>query len=163
MKTCKSCGEEKQLSEFGVASKTRDGLQRLCIVCNRKQAREYYHSANKKSLHVLRAKERQRKIAVALNDIKEMAGCHFCGERCSVSLDFHHLGDDKEFTIATSAHAISKFIEEIDKCEVLCSNCHRKVHGCLLDVENPRMLDKSPMEKLLVETRAYKSLSPEEV
>lgn len=63
---------------------------------------------------------------------KSDQGCVTCGERHPAALDFHHR-DPKTKTIHIRAlidHAakISRIETEIAKCDVLCSNCHRKLH-----------------------------------
>ena len=57
--------------------------------------------------------------------------CLKCGESKYYLLDFHHLdGSDKDATpsrlIADSK--IEDFFSEIEKCVLLCSNCHRELH-----------------------------------
>ena len=55
-----------------------------------------------------------------------------CGEDHIACLDFHHQNpEEKEHNIAWMlAFGFSKeaILAEIDKCIVLCSNCHRKEH-----------------------------------
>lgn len=48
-------------------------------------------------------------------------------------MDFHHIYD-KKYLIAHMANkgSLSKLMEELKKCVVLCSNCHRKVHAGLV-------------------------------
>lgn len=58
--------------------------------------------------------------------------CILCGySKYFGSLEFHHLdGSQKDFTI--SSHRSLSFDQlktELDKCVLLCSNCHREVHG----------------------------------
>jgi 5-methylcytosine-specific restriction endonuclease McrA len=58
-------------------------------------------------------------------------------ERCGYSkyvgaLDFHHVDpSQKDFAIASKGYTRSweKVINELDKCIMLCSNCHREVHN----------------------------------
>jgi hypothetical protein len=59
--------------------------------------------------------------------------CELCGyNKCNSALDFHHKDPtEKEFTIA---HArLTTFNEkikmELDKCSLLCANCHRETHS----------------------------------
>ena len=54
--------------------------------------------------------------------------CKICGEKNPFVLSFHHI-KDKEFGICqkktSNLESISK---EIDKCELLCNNCHIEKH-----------------------------------
>lgn len=56
-------------------------------------------------------------------------------ERCEwigpvAAFEFHHTDDNKEFNIGSAANKSWKVIKkEIDKCELLCSNCHRIEHS----------------------------------
>ena len=62
-----------------------------------------------------------------LVEIKEASGCTDCGENNPIVLDFDHI-KDKKYNVSRMIHdgfswrAIKK---EIDKCEVVCANCHR--------------------------------------
>ena len=62
-----------------------------------------------------------------LVEIKETSGCADCGVKNHIILDFDHLRD-KKYNISRMIHdgfswkAIKK---EIEKCEVVCANCHR--------------------------------------
>ena len=69
-----------------------------------------------------------------MNDEKVKRGCNHCGEHFyndPECLDFHHIDPKtKDVSVAriwrTSLKQLDKMIEEIKKCIVLCSNCHRK-------------------------------------
>lgn len=56
--------------------------------------------------------------------------CSQCGEERSAALDFHHPGQKARGVSQMVNHGYSKarIREEIDRCSVLCSNCHRKEH-----------------------------------
>lgn len=59
--------------------------------------------------------------------VKRRYGCSHCGMKVPVCLDFHHLRD-KVINIAEAVkqgYSIEKLKEEIRKCIILCSNCHR--------------------------------------
>ena len=51
------------------------------------------------------------------------------------ALDFHHLDEKKKsFDLSTRGLTRSwkKTKEEVDKCILVCSNCHREIHGGLI-------------------------------
>lgn len=64
-------------------------------------------------------------------ELKSTLKCNRCGENDIACLDFHHTDkDDKDFSISAVVKDYSwdRILEEIEKCEVLCANCHRKEH-----------------------------------
>jgi len=61
-------------------------------------------------------------------------GCAVCLEKEFCCMDFHHIYG-KERMISTMLGSNSKRVQkEIDKCLVLCANCHRKHHHNLIDI-----------------------------
>jgi hypothetical protein len=58
--------------------------------------------------------------------------CESCGySRCREALEFHHsVNNKKEFGVAAKGYTRSwkKVKEEIEKCLLLCANCHREIH-----------------------------------
>ncbi len=61
--------------------------------------------------------------------------CMVCEyNRSTAALDFHHLDPDKkDFTLSTRKGTFdAAFRAELDKCVLLCSNCHREVHAGVL-------------------------------
>lgn len=60
--------------------------------------------------------------------------CEICDyDRCIKALEFHHLDPNKkDFAISNCGlKDIVKLKKEVDKCALLCSNCHREVHDGL--------------------------------
>ena len=44
-------------------------------------------------------------------------------------LQFHHLNtEEKDFTISAKSYSFERLKKEVDKCVMLCSNCHIEVH-----------------------------------
>ena len=132
-KKCVTCKEEKQLSEFRKDSKRLDGVQSSCKVCAR-----LYHKKAYTTKYSDAAKSRTNKrflIAKKLiNDHKSSRGCEICGEKELVCLDLHHLDPkQKDFHLAGNQNrSLVKIQEEIDKCIVVCRNCHAKIHANIL-------------------------------
>lgn len=66
-----------------------------------------------------------------VNEFKATKGCMDCGIINPVVLDFHHVGDDKTKNIShmiTKGYSLERIQLEINKCVVLCANCHRIRH-----------------------------------
>lgn len=64
--------------------------------------------------------------------------CQICGyNRAITALDLHHLNPiDKEFDIGTILNKDWELINsEIQKCILVCSNCHREIHEGLITKE----------------------------
>ncbi len=56
--------------------------------------------------------------------------CQNCGySKCLKALEFHHRDPKKKrFTIARLTNPEwSKIRKELDKCDLLCANCHREI------------------------------------
>ena len=82
------------------------------------------HNAPAKKL-VTRAFQQSRHDLI--NKIKVDKGCVKCGYNAhAAALDFNHVRGDKKFNVSQDPKvALQKLLDEIDKCEVLCANCHR--------------------------------------
>jgi len=67
-----------------------------------------------------------------LKTLKAELRCSQCGESHVACLDFHHRDRaEKEVSVALVIHqgwSRKRILEEIAKCDVLCSNCHQKEH-----------------------------------
>jgi len=55
-----------------------------------------------------------------------------CGEGDPCCLDFHHIdGESKEMAVSemvANRYSLNKVKAEVEKCVVLCRNCHAKLH-----------------------------------
>lgn len=77
-------------------------------------------------------KVRKKEYREWFDAFKKTLQCNRCPESDFRCLDFHH-SDPSKKDITVSA-AVSRgwskdrILEEISKCEVICSNCHRKHH-----------------------------------
>lgn len=96
----------------------------------RKYEREWYKTTGKEKRKAAnkRWREKQRE---EFKEFKSFLKCSRCPEDHISCLEFHHLNPNiKEIEIgkAVSIWSISRLKKEIEKCEVLCSNCHKKEH-----------------------------------
>ncbi len=70
-----------------------------------------------------------------LNEYKASRGCCMCGENTPAVLDFHHFGEKTRMVATMRKYSIKRMMAEIDNCVILCSNCHRKLHAGLIDLD----------------------------
>ncbi len=92
----------------------------------RKYRRDWY---NKNSEHACKkVAQRKKGIRQWLQEYKSTLSCEKCGESHPACLDFHHRDEKLESVSKMRCWSINKILEEIKKCSVLCSNCHRKLH-----------------------------------
>jgi uncharacterized CHY-type Zn-finger protein len=80
------------------------------------------------SEYQLRFKRRKKEEAIAVFGGK----CQLCGyDKCMGALDFHHLDPAKKkinLGLAIIQWSWEKVKPELDKCILLCANCHRELH-----------------------------------
>ena len=88
-------------------------------------------------------RERRKKVRVMAVAYKG-GKCVRCGyDRCIEALEFHHTDPtEKDFGISNKGYTRSwkRIQEELDKCVMLCANCHREIHAQLAALSgNTRM------------------------
>lgn len=124
-KRCCTCKEVKQRSEFNRASARKDGLQASCRECNRR----YHYDNWERHMAQIRARRRRlRKQAQAfLIGYLRAHPCVDCGETDIVVLEFDHLRDKRAAISQMIGNQELRTIKaEIEKCDVVCANCHRR-------------------------------------
>lgn len=62
--------------------------------------------------------------------------CQICRyNRCINALEFHHINPkEKDFTISGGTKSFNTLKLEVDKCILVCSNCHREIHAGLIQI-----------------------------
>ncbi len=82
--------------------------------------KNYYRERNQKY---------RRQLSSYVNNIKETTPCADCGLNYPYYvMDFDHINSSNKkglVSFYTKTGRISAMKEEIEKCEVVCSNCHR--------------------------------------
>ena len=126
-KTCAHCKQIKQLTDFALNPTRKDGRQSTCKSCMAEYARRWY-TKNKK-IHGQRRLAVTRKIQQLVLDFLYAHPCQHCGEANPVVLDFHHATGEKKVgcisTLIRKGFGKTKITAEMNKCSVLCANCHR--------------------------------------
>jgi hypothetical protein len=114
----------------------RAAYQRNYYLRNKEKLRKYarkYYLKNKDKMIVQMKGWRKRRVDELLNyvrGLKERTPCADCGGVFHhIAMDFDHLpGKKKLFSISTlvmKTVSLERIQREIEKCEIVCANCHR--------------------------------------
>lgn len=113
---CSKCGEIKDANYFYFR---RNGTQAhsYCIECNKKLVLERQHKFKLECVNYKGGK------------------CEICGyNKNFAALEFHHENDkEKKFEISSAKHSkLEDVKDELDKCQLLCANCHREIENPII-------------------------------
>ena len=72
---------------------------------------------------------RRKRLSRWIDEYKVECGCSFCGLDIPWCLDFHHLEPgEKEYNMSQIVRVgWKRTLVELEKCVVVCANCHRKI------------------------------------
>ena len=129
---CNSCGEFKDEEEYNWRYKSRGIRHPTCRECQKAFRKNWYEgSAKERHKENVHARKRQvRELAREyVFQYLSTHPCANCGEADPVVLEFHHReGKDRSVSeLVAGGYSIATIQAEIDKCDVLCANCHRKI------------------------------------
>ena len=109
-RVCKCCNQSKDISKFRVANRGRQDYRRwICFSCER-----------------IVLDNRKNEYKEEYFKFKKTLSCNRCNINDHRVLQFHHKNSNKEYDISSKIgqRKLSSLMKEIDKCEVLCANCH---------------------------------------
>jgi hypothetical protein len=132
MKKCDVCKQLKDEEEYNWKWKNlgiKDATWRSC----RKEYNKEYFNGSAKEKHLQQVRQRKQAAREFARDYVlnylTTHPCIHCGESDVRVLEFHHIGD-KEGTISKmvgEGYSTDRIQRELDKTQVLCANCHRKL------------------------------------
>jgi len=152
-KICSKCKETKPLDEFHKDSRLKSGRAGRCKKCSCEYKQEYYASNEGKAKIQAYNERNKEKISgyskkysreyrnAQFKNKKKLEFCLYKGGCCTecgftatqdtiAAFDFYHLDpSEKEYTPSDMLMLRKeKVFRELDKCILLCSNCHRILH-----------------------------------
>ena len=118
MKKCKKCKQVKSKDEFypqqqrGKNGQVWKYLDPYCKPCRLMYSADRRRNLKKECIKYLGGK------------------CKDCGMKSDIPAiyDFHHNVGEKDFNIGKTSKSFDRLKKELDKCVLLCSNCHRIRH-----------------------------------
>lgn len=127
MKVCARCKIKKELEDYYKNNQSKTGLSSYCKECQKSDKKNHYQ--NNKEQYAKNHFYNKKWLV----DIKLELKCEKCGFDHPAALDFHHLNpNEKKFLInnnGVSKRSKEEIENEIKKCIILCSNCHRIEHA----------------------------------
>lgn len=132
-KACRKCGETKPLSSFHPNKSCKDGVVGTCRDCTRVRVLDwidrdrvsYREKINKRN------RDRKRQIVEHFGDV-----CHDCVKTYPQYVyEFHHLDPSGKDVNPSRALTWSedRMWKELEKCIMLCANCHKIRHQEMRD------------------------------
>ena len=118
-KTCSQCNITKSVYKFYTRSS-------MCKKCHNAYNKEHYKK--NKDKYLAKARKNEKKRIKLVQDLKTKTPCADCKRNYHYcQMDFDHIDGEKEFNISTTYKDVSltKLMNEINKCELVCANCHR--------------------------------------
>jgi len=126
---CTHCSVDLPDTEF-YHNKGRVG--RCCKGCYRVLQRDFYQRNRAAELARTKKNRKRRSFEVRVKYLEYLRQhpCVDCGESDPVVLDADHVGDNKTWNVSQlvgrGRFSWDRAITELAKCEIRCSNCHRK-------------------------------------
>lgn len=128
---CKKCENDLPEEFFNYKNKKEKIKQSFCKECTSNYRKEYYNKNKEKAIEYSKKTTKDIRIRnrqFVWDYLKEHP-CIECGEKNPVTLEFDHRDEKTKVMDISSAvdngWSIKKISEEIKKCDVLCSNCHK--------------------------------------
>lgn len=132
----KSCGCQNS-KNFNLTEES----DKVCPICgnhflSKMKNRIYCYDCSPSQTEVSSAEyQRQKQRAIKHRLVLHKGGkCQRCGyDKCEGALQFHHRNpEEKEFTLGqinlSKDFSIDELLQEVDKCDLLCANCHSEEH-----------------------------------
>ena len=135
-KPCSKCFTIKPLEDFAFKNKATGRRNAVCKACHKIYRDNHYR--NNKRKNVRRTSKRRETLREWVNTYKKERSCACCSESFYRCLEFHHLNpDEKDLAVADAINngwSIKRIQKEIDKCILVCANCHVKIHAGLISI-----------------------------
>ncbi len=99
----------------------------------KKAQKKYLKTRKGRIAKAKKRKKHKRNIKIWFKQFKNKLLCEICGETENCCLDFHHKNPMTKKSgiglMVANGDTKTTILREIDKCTVVCSNCHRKIHA----------------------------------
>ena len=113
-------------------------MQLTCTKCKKTKHKRKFYSGERQCKECIKARSAARNVKTEtrrrrhLNKYKVSCGCAYCNyNESAVALDFHHVDESTKVREVPKMLTckLSKLMNEVRKCIVVCANCHRRLHN----------------------------------
>lgn len=125
-KVCSKCKASKPIEEFNFRDRLAGVRQRYCRDCGKRFTQDHYK--RNKHQYIARSMRSNMKRREFVQRLKSRP-CADCGIQYPYYvMDFDHReGEEKVFEMNRISYVSMRAIkQEIEKCDVVCANCHRE-------------------------------------
>lgn len=133
-----------------MVTNSMDLHNKSCLICGKDFTPKTPAANNRQCCYDCMPDGVQLTRGMFLAKIKEHLGgrCIKCGyDKCLKALEFHHLDPSKkDFTISNDHFKLKEAVEEVKKCILICSNCHKELHDNLWTIDELNLEEKEEVE-----------------
>lgn len=131
-RVCSKCGPPAQpIDNFPWKSRLRDKRHDVCKSCTAARSGLWYENNKDRQLEYVRNNNQtyRQNARDYVFDYLSSHPCTICGERDPVVLEFHHRGEksNEVSRLMGRGASLDALKAEIEKCDVVCANCHRRI------------------------------------
>jgi hypothetical protein len=143
-KFCLNCSPFKKHNTKNLLVYELEQTKKICPRCkDEKVIDEFYRRRNDANCSTY-CKSCTTSITTERQRLVKQKAVDYLGGKCSIctydrylgALEFHHINpSEKDFTIAElKLTSFEKIKAELDKCLLVCANCHREIHSGLIQI-----------------------------
>jgi hypothetical protein len=129
VRRCGVCGDVKRVDEFAWRRKALGQRDNMCRLCRSDYKRQHYLANKQRYIDQARIRKEVRRLERTryLIDYFKSHPCICCGETDPIVLEFDHIAT-KSFAVTAGLpdRRWQAILDEMEKCEVVCANCHRR-------------------------------------
>lgn len=127
---CTKCTISQPDVNFNWRNQSKNIRHRQCKTCQAKYDAIHHKLPGSRQKYALQFRERWGKKRDFVRTYLETHPCLDCTESDPVCLDFDHVRGEKLGNICDMVYSscrLETIQREIEKCDVRCANCHRKI------------------------------------
>jgi len=114
------------------------GVSRTTVLKHKKEYKNVLNRTEEEKKKINYAHVKDFRVRIKERAVEYKGGkCVICGyDRCIKALEFHHVNpEEKDFTLGSNTNiAWEKVRKEIEKCILVCANCHREIHDDMIEI-----------------------------